>query len=600
MNESDPSVEKNQCATMKDMLRVLRRFGPMCKRHWAKLVLILLITPLVSTVLSAMLPVLSIMLIDEALPRGSYIWIVGIVTSLALTGLSRESNYLLDSFIRYNLKMEIFRELGDRFYQHMLEMSMGFHTSRPVGERIFRAFTDVHDTSRMIGVSLPTAISMIIQGLVMTAVTVMIDWRPIIVIIVFLPPYFILAQYVTTTWRVADRDMREHRQDVTAHLQQSFSNILVVKSATQERAERRRYARRFFPYLRAYYRWIMCSALQEGLIIPAGLAASFSTLTGFVWGYFHITGQLTLGQWFALQALIPSVVIPLSFVVFNYQTLRREMVAAERVLQVLDIRSCVPKAKNPKKMKFLQGRIEFRNVTFGYPGAPPILKNVSFIIESGMKTAIVGYSGCGKSTIINLILRFYDPDDGEILIDGYDLRELDIDDLRKQMGVVLQKPQVFAGSVRENLLYGCRCVNDEMLNNALEMADCTKFISELNDGLDSVMGEGGNLSGGQRQRLTIARALVRNPRILILDEPLASVDVDSESRIYGNLCHYTEGKTALFVTHNPPSVEFVDKILVLDEGEIIECGQLQDLINSDGFFRKMYDDAFIQIQSDQA
>ncbi len=512
--------------------RVIRRYAPYYKRHWVKLFLVFLITPLVGAVFNALLPVLSILLIDEVLPRGDYLWVVLFVTATAFGAVLRDVNFLLESFIRFNLKMEVLRDLGRDFYTHMLKMSMAFHTEHPVGERIFRTFIDTHDAARMLGVSLPTAAAMVLQGLAVTGITLFIDWRPAVAIALFFPPYVALTLYLTRLWRRFDRAMREGRAGVTAHLQETYANVMVVKAATREDDEAKRYRTRLRPFLRSFYGWFVCEGFQEGLVHPAGLAVIFSALMGFMLGYLHIQGQITLGQWVALQGLIAGGLIPLATVILHYQTLCREMVAAERVLEVLQRESQTPDPAAGHRPERLQGSIAFDRVSFAYGDEPPLLKDLSFTIKAGEHVAFVGNSGCGKSTLLHLLLRFYDPQSGAIRIDGIDLREYDRYRYRRRLGVVLQRPRLFPGTVRENLVHGAAHHTPEMVERALALADCTDFVHQLPQGLDTVMDEGGNLSGGQKQRLTLARALARDFDILLLDEPLASVDVDSELRIY--------------------------------------------------------------------
>lgn len=558
--------------SLKRQAHVVRRYLPMYRRHWSKLLLLFLITPLVGATLNALLPVLSIILIDEVFPRGGYTWVVLFVTAAALVAILRDTNFLIEAFVRFHLKMEIFRDLGRDFYGHMLKMSMAFHAEHSVGDRIFRTFTDTHDASRMLGVSLPTATAMVLQGLMVAGITLIIDWRPAVAVVLFFPPYVLLTQYITGLWRRLDRKMREGRAGVTAHLQETFANIPMVKVAAREQKETDRYQRRLAPFLRGFYGWYVCEGLQEGLVHPAGLATSFSALTGFLLGVLHIRGELTLGQWIALQGLITAALIPLAHVIYHYQTLCREMVAAERVLEVIDRPSRVPETRGAQPTSRLHGGIEFDDVTFAYGDEGPGLRNVSFAIEPGQHVALVGPSGCGKSTVLNLLLRFYDPRSGAVRVDGADLRDLDADGYRRRLGVVLQNPQVFPGSVRENIVYGAADHTSEAVRSALETADCAGFIAELPEGLETLMDEGGNLSGGQKQRLTIARAVARKPDMLLLDEPLASVDVDSQLRIYKALRREFAGKTVVFITHTPESVRFVDRIIVLDQGRVAAAG----------------------------
>lgn len=564
--------------------RVLRRYAPFYLPEWPRLVLLLAIMPAVTAVVRALIPVLTILLVDEALPRGKYRGVVLIVTLILGVAVAIQGIYLIESALRYLVKVQILRRLGERFYRHMLRMSMRFHATRSVGERVFRGFVDVHDASHMLGVSLPLAVSMALQGLLAAAATAIIDPRAVIVMLVFFPPYFLLVRYATAKWRQTDREMRERRQSVMAQLQQSLANVLVVKAAARESREAHRYGERLFAYLRSFYRWFVHSAFQEAVVHPAGAAVFFAMLTSAIWGYWHIIGVISLGQWFALQELVLTALIALAQVGLQYQTLGRDMVAAERILEVLDIPPDLSEPSDALRLIRLEGNIECREVHFAYQGSDPVLKGVSIAARAGERIAIVGSSGSGKSTLLSLLLRFRDPDKGCVAVDGHDLRSLHVDSCRRRIGVVLQNPQLFSGTVRENLTYGCSVIPEERLEAALDTADCLDFVRQMPHGLDTVMGEGGDLSGGQKQRLTIARALAREPDVLLFDEPFVSLDVESATRISSRLLGDERGPTMLFFTHSPASVRGVDRYYVLDGCTVSEAGTYDDLMARKGVF----------------
>lgn len=564
--------------------RVLRRYAPFYLPEWPRIILLLVIMPAVTAVVRALIPVLTILLVDEALPRGQYRGVVFIVTLILVVAVAIQGIYLLESALRYLVKVQVLRRLGERFYRHMLRMSLRFHATRPVGERVFRGFVDVHDASHMLGVSLPLAVSMALQGLLAAAATAIIDPRAVIVMLVFSPPYFLLVRYVTAKWRQTDREMRERRQSVMAQLQQSLANILLVKAAAREAREAHRYGERLFAYLRSFYRWFVHSAFQEAVVHPAGAAVFFAMLTSAIWGYWHIVGLISLGQWFALQELVLTALIALAQVGLQYQTLGRDMVAAERILDVLDIPPDLCEPSDALRLSRLKGDIACREVTFAYEGSEPVLRSVSMEARAGERIAVVGFSGSGKSTLLSLLLRFRDPDTGSIVVDGHDVRRLHLDSCRRRIGVVLQNPQLFSGTVRENLTYGCSAILEERLEASLEAADCLDFVKQMPQGLDTMMGEGGDLSGGQKQRLTIARALARDPDVLLFDEPFISLDVESASRIASRLLGPQRGPTMIFFTHSPASVRGVDRYYVLENGAVKEVGTYGELMARRGVF----------------
>lgn len=574
------------------ILQVVREYLPYCIPLWKRFLLILVLTPLATTVINAALPLLSVLFIDDAVQRLDLPAMFYFVFLIFLTSLLREACRLIEAFVRYDIKKEILRRIGRDFYDHLLHLSLGFHASKPVGERIFRAFTDVHDASRGIAVSMPTAVSTCIQGVVAATLAALLDWRCVATLLLFLPPYFWFSNRVVTLWRKKDREVRETRQRVTTQLQQTLANPHIVKASTQEVGERNKYQRALSNYQRSFFQWSILSGVNEGFIHPAGFATAFSFLASASWGYFYIAGVITLGQWTALQLLLNNILVPSATVVLNYQVLRREMVSAERVLEILDLQPNVPEKEKPVRPKHIEGRIEFRNVSFSYVDSKPVLEDIDLTIEPGTTVAFVGNSGSGKSALLGLILRFYDPDTGEIHIDGTDLRDYSTTACRKRIGVVLQNPKLFAGSVRDNLLYGTSGVDEETIWRALDIAECSEFVRNLPEGLDTVMVEKGSLSGGQTQRLTLARALVRQPDLLVLDEPLASVDIDTELRIGKKISEWSKGKTVLIATHNLLNIQTADRIVVLDQGRIVETGTHEELVESGGLYRELFDSGF--------
>ncbi len=546
------------------LFRLLRFYYPFCKPLWSQYLLILLVTPFSATLINSLLPLYSTIIYDEAFPEKSFSLLLIFCLLVLFTSLLRELNYLLESFIRFNLSREIHCRVGGAFYNHLLSFSMNYHKSHPVGEKVFRSFTDVQDTGRVMGVTIPTAVSTCVQSLNAIVMTSLLDWRASVVLICFLPPYFYFSHRVVTYWRAADRVVREERQRVTAHLQETFSAVTLVQAHTQELGERNRYKNTLSGYQRAFFRWFVYGSINEAYIHPAGFASAFAFLASGLWGYFHITGAITLGQWTALEILVRNILIPASSVILYFQGMRREMVAAERVMEVLEITPAISIPRKPVRISPIKGLIEFRNVYFRYREDTPLIENLSFRIDPGTRIGISGRSGYGKSTLLALLLRFFDPLSGSILVDGIDLRNVNLDHYRRQLGFVPQNPRLFAGSVASNLYYGIPYSSPHSLNQVLDTSDCSQFIQSLPQGLETQMSEKGDLSGGQKQRLTIARALIRSPRILLLDEPFASVDSESASRIFSAILSLSHNSTILLSTHNKTLLGSMERIIFLD------------------------------------
>jgi ATP-binding cassette subfamily B protein len=301
-----------------------------------------------------------------------------------------------------------------------------------------------------------------------------------------------------------------------------------------------------------------------------------------------IGAQISLGTLMAFIAYLAMFYHPLQFLTRITDWMARSLAAAQRVFEILDTTPDVPEARDPVSMPRIDGRVEFRGVTFGYEPFKPALKRVDLDVRPGEMIGLVGHSGAGKSTVINLVCRFYDPDEGEVLIDGVDARRVPQHDLRSQLGVVLQDTFLFNGTIAENIAYARPDASREDVMNAAVAANAHDFIMRKPDGYDTVVGERGqSLSGGERQRIAIARAILHGPRILILDEATSSVDTDTEKQIQDAIATLVKGRTTFAIAHRLSTLRNADRLAVLKNGEIIEVGTHDELLAKEGEFHRL-------------
>ncbi|NLF37912.1 ABC transporter ATP-binding protein [bacterium] len=432
---------------------------------------------------------------------------------------------------------------------------------------------------------------------VILAIMFSMNWSLTLITLVPAPLVFYLTRRFMHRVHRLYHSVWRRRAHMTALLSSVIPGVRVVKAFAQEHRETHRFSERSRVYMDAGVK----TARSFAMFHPA---IQFTTSLGFVmvWtygGYQVITGHgVTLGTLIAFISYLWRFYAPVNNLSRFSQRMERAITSAQRVFDVLDTTASVTDPPGGQALPPIAGRVEFRNVTFGYDPDMPVLRNVSFHAEPGEMIGLVGPSGAGKSTAINLLCRFYDVDAGSVTVDGHDVREVSIESLHRQIGVVLQEPFLFHGTIGENIAYGNPDAPLSRIVEAAKAANAHDFIMQFPEGYDSMVGERGQrLSGGERQRISIARAILKNPRILILDEATSSVDAETEEAIQNALDRLVHGRTTFAIAHRFSTLRNADRLVVLDEGRVIETGTHEELLaREDGVFKRLCD---IQQRSSQ-
>lgn len=562
----------------------LRNLHPFISRHWRKGLLGSLLI-LLTSLLAFPQPLITRYLIDHVILSREVALLAGTILLLVGITLTEKVLNVYQQFYFTRFEQEVILDIQQSLLDHVLRLPKSFFDANQTGYLMSRLSSDVKGLRWFFSSTIVYILSNCLRFIGGIAFLIYLEWRLAISVLLILPALVFFIRYFSQKIHILSRQSMEQHAKVSGQFQESLSSVSLIKSFSSEI----RTVGRLISELKKSFQISLEQSTVGSvahLIISStpGIARVFVLALGAYW---VIKEEWTLGSLFAFQAYLGYVFSPAQYLATANLELQDARASLERVSALFDI---VPEENVGKgrAIEKLRGEIEFRNVSFTYDSREPVLKNISFHVRPGERVAIVGPSGVGKTTLLSLILRFYKPTSGEIYFDGEAASEFEVNALRQRIGYVSQNPLLLSGTIMENLRYGNPNANEDEVFRAARIAGIHDFISSLPRGYESEVGENGvNLSEGQRQRLSLARALVKEPDILILDEPASALDSLTEKSIFQSLPDFIHDKTLFVVAHRISTIKNSDHILLLNENRLAGIGKHESLLETDDYYRSL-------------
>jgi ATP-binding cassette, subfamily B, bacterial len=512
--------------------------------------------------------------------------VFAVVFGLLVTALEN-GLAVVDNYIHTKLEQRVVLDFRSDLFQHAQRLSMTFHDTTASGGLMFRLSNEA-TAAGTIAVSVSPLIQAIVTVVLMFLVAFRLDAVLALIALGIVPFIYLSAGYYLKRIQPRVYEVRNLEGQTMSILYEAMAMLRVIVAFGREGHEYRRFRTQGETAIDAR---VKLTVRQTVFSLAVGMITALGTALVLGVGAYHVLQhQLTAGELMVMLGYVSSIYQPLEQISNTFSTLQQTFIGFRYALDLLDTEPEVKEAPGALSVDRVEGRVAFDGVSFAYRAREHTVRDISFAVEPGQRVAIVGPTGAGKTTLVSLMMRFYDPSDGRITLDGIDIRALTLKSLRDQISVVLQEPLLFAGSVAENIRYGKLEASDEEIAAAAKAANAHDFIERLPSGYDTRMGErGAQLSGGERQRICVARAFLKDAPILVLDEPTSSVDSKTEAVILEALDTLMEGRTSFMIAHRLSTVRRADLIIVLSDGRVVQMGHHEQLAEQDGLYRQLYE-----------
>ncbi|MBI2147856.1 ABC transporter ATP-binding protein [Candidatus Woesearchaeota archaeon] len=567
---------------IKKTIRVLKYVAP--QKNLA--ILLFVITAFLSLV-SLVNPYLVKILLDDVLPNKDTTLLLGLMGVFIFIFIIQSLIEIYHSYKTTMFVENVILGVKTQLFEHLENLDMSFYHAKKVGDILYRLDNDVYSIDDFTNIIVNEIVLNLLTGVFILIICLQLSWKVTVISLFFFPFYVISQKYFGDIIRKKKEVFLKKMSDLLSFLQETISSVQVINSFLLEKSKLEEYRAKTKRMIRMDIKLDLIESFSGAIV---GLI-TFIPLLAILWygSYIVISGALTIGSLIAIYTYIGKLFGPVSSLGSINVAIQSSLVSVNRVFEFMDIKTKIVEKPNAKELKEVKGTIEFRNVCFRYNKDEPILENISFTAKPGMVVGIAGPSGGGKTTLGNLIFRFFDATSGSILVDGIDVRDLKLASLRKNIGYVSQEAVLFNTTIRENIRMGDLKATDNEVMRAARLANIHDFVMKQPKKYDTIVGERGVLlSGGEKQRISIARVILKDPKILILDEATSSLDAESEKKIQAAFREVVKNRTTVVIAHRLSTIKDADLILVLKDHLLVETGSFEQLMKKRGVFQEYY------------